>query len=134
MIQTMITDYYFLNGWRTEGETAVFDVTLNPDSEVYRGHFPGKPVAPGVCNIQMIKELTERLTGCALRIDFLKQCRLTTLLTPQEHPDLEVHIRLLAHDGAQVDAQTSAGRGETTYLTLAFHAEVLHPTRRDTQS
>lgn len=32
-------------------------IELNPEHEIYKGHFPKIPVAPGVCLIQAIKEI-----------------------------------------------------------------------------
>lgn len=34
----------------------VADVRLNPEHAIFAGHFPGNPVVPGVCSIQMIKD------------------------------------------------------------------------------
>ena len=32
-------------------------IELNPEHEIYKGHFPKIPVAPGACLIQAIKEI-----------------------------------------------------------------------------
>ena len=34
---------------------------LLPDSPVYRGHFPGYPITPGVCLVQIALELIEEM-------------------------------------------------------------------------
>ena len=34
-----------------------FNVILNPDHLIYKAHFPGQPVTPGVCILQMLQEL-----------------------------------------------------------------------------
>lgn len=114
----MLTDYYFINHQRTEGDTTVFDVTLNPDCQVYQGHFPDMPVAPGVCNIQMIRECTELIAGKPLRLEYLSQCKLTTLITPGQHPNLQVRIRLLENDAARIDVHATIGQGEESCLTF----------------
>ena len=57
--------YYKIIGRSGEGLDAVFRVALLPDCEVYKGHFPGNPVSPGVCNIETIKECAMLLTGRA---------------------------------------------------------------------
>ena len=54
--------YYKVTDGKTDGPNGIFRIQLLPDSDVYRGHFPGNPVCPGVCNIEMIKECTARLT------------------------------------------------------------------------
>ncbi|MDR1454391.1 MAG: beta-hydroxyacyl-ACP dehydratase [Tannerella sp.] len=123
----MLSDYYTVNSRRTEDDTAVFEVSLNPASVVYRGHFPGMPVAPGVCNIQMVKECAEQLTGRRLRMSCLTRCRLTTLLTPQQHPDLQVRIRLLENSDERVRAQAVVGQDDAAYFTLQFDAKVQPP-------
>jgi 3-hydroxyacyl-[acyl-carrier-protein] dehydratase len=122
--EIMLSDYYFINGERTENGETVFGISLNPNSTVYRGHFPGMPVAPGVCSIQMIKECVERLTGHKLRICHVVQCRMTTLLSPQQYPNLHIRIRPIEQDGARLKVQASIGRDGDTYLTLKFEANI----------
>ncbi len=71
---------------------AVYHVTLLADCDCYRGHFPGKPVSPGVCNIEMIKECAELLTGKDLLLTAIKQCRLTAVASPAVCPQVDVTI------------------------------------------
>ena len=75
----------------TEGG-AVFRVALLPDSPVYRGHFPGRPVSPGVCQVELIRQCAERLTGQRLRIAAVSQCRFTAVASPSVAPEVEVRI------------------------------------------
>lgn len=43
-----------------EGSTATQTVVrLNPKHPIYQAHFPGEPITPGVCIIQIAKELLE---------------------------------------------------------------------------
>lgn len=43
-----------------EGSTATQTVVrLNPEHPIYQAHFPGEPITPGVCIIQIAKELLE---------------------------------------------------------------------------
>jgi 3-hydroxyacyl-[acyl-carrier-protein] dehydratase len=121
----MLSDYYSINSRWTEGENAIFEVSLNPDSEVYRGHFPGMPVSPGVCNMQMVRECVEQLTGYALRIDYVAQCRMTVLITPLQYPVLKIHIRLLENRAMQIKVQASIGVDDETFFSLKFDATVL---------
>ena len=36
-------------------------IKLNASHEIFKGHFPGNPIMPGVCMMQIIKELTEKV-------------------------------------------------------------------------
>lgn len=84
--------YYKIIGRSGEGLDAVFRVALLPDCEVYKGHFPGNPVSPGVCNIETIKECAMLLTGKRLVIDTIRQCRLTAVASPSVCSEVEVTL------------------------------------------
>lgn len=114
----LIKDYYTItNVSKQENGTARFEVSLNADCQVYEGHFPGEPVSPGVCNIQMIKECAELIAGKPLFLNNLQQCRLTTLVTPLAHPQVEVNI-LLEEKGETYKLKATIGKGEETYLDM----------------
>lgn len=70
---------------KQDEQTYMFRFTLNPEADVYRGHFPGNPIAPGVCSLQMIKEcLQSVLSRDILRLSSIKQCRFSRLLRPSD--------------------------------------------------
>ena len=33
---------------------------LHPEHEIYQAHFPGNPITPGVCQVQIVAELAGR--------------------------------------------------------------------------
>jgi 3-hydroxyacyl-[acyl-carrier-protein] dehydratase len=43
----------------TDGNGSKFSaiIELNPAHEIFHGHFPGKPILPGVCMVQILKEI-----------------------------------------------------------------------------
>ena len=114
----LIKDYYTIENVSKQENGAVrFDINLNADCPVYEGHFPGEPVSPGVCNIQMIKECAGQVAGKSLLLNNLQQCRLTTLVTPIQHPQVEVTI-LLEEKGDGYKLKATVGKGEDVYLDL----------------
>ena len=38
-----------------------YTIKLIPSCVIYQAHFPGEPITPGVCIVQMAKELIEKL-------------------------------------------------------------------------
>lgn len=122
----LIKDYYTIgNVSKSENGVVRFDISLNADCQVYEGHFPGEPVSPGVCNIQMIKECAEQVVGKSLLLNNLQQCRLTTLVTPIQHPQVEVTI-LLEEKGDAYKLKATIGKGEEVYSDLK--AELIEDT------
>ena len=62
-------------------------VKLNPQHVIYQAHFPGNPITPGVCILQMCQELIERNTGRTLQMVNAKNIKFLNILSPQLHPE-----------------------------------------------
>lgn len=109
--------YYRIAGRSGEGHDVVFRIALVPDCEVYRGHFPGRPVCPGACHIQLVKECAMRQTGKRLAVHAIRQCRLTAVATPLACRELLLRLQLEA-DGKGCYAVTArmSGHDGTTYM------------------
>lgn len=113
----LLQDKYYkvLGEIRENAESATFRLLILPECEVYEGHFPGKPVCPGVCNIETIKECAMMLSGKRLRIRSIKQCRLLAVATPLACPEIDVNISLAsAERGFITMARIYAG--DTVYM------------------
>ncbi len=107
--------YFEVTAWTRGDGTALVRVRLLPGCDVYRGHFPGHPVAPGACNIEMVRECFARVCGSDLRIATIDRCRFTAVATPAQSPELSVSLSWTrGAEGCRL-AATVAGEG-TTYM------------------
>lgn len=100
-----------------------YDVSLLPDYEVYKGHFPEQPISPGVCNIQMIKECVEHHLQRPLLLGEIRQCRLTELITPQKYPELQVRLYLEPQTDDGIAFRSTIGLNDSIFLELKARAQ-----------
>ena len=78
--------FYTLQG-ETAGEGSfTAKATYCADHEIFSGHFPGQPVVPGVCTMQMVKELLEEQTGKKLLLQSTGQVKFLQLILPDVQP------------------------------------------------
>lgn len=114
-------NFYTINGVKKaeEGVQGAFDVTLLDTCPVYEGHFPGRPISPGVCNIGMIQECARLLAEAPdMHLTAIKVCRLTAVAAPHICPNLTVNVTLTPADAAfGIQAQIADAEG-TVYMTL----------------
>ena len=61
-----------------------YQISLLRDCPIYTAHFPGKPITPGVCILQMVEELLADYTLRNLRIAIVKNAKFLNVLTPTE--------------------------------------------------
>lgn len=86
--------YFRITDQSLKQDHARFTVAILPSCPVYKGHFPGKPVCPGACNMEMLRELACHATGKELRADSVRRCRFLKVITPEQEPLLIVDMQL----------------------------------------
>jgi 3-hydroxymyristoyl/3-hydroxydecanoyl-(acyl carrier protein) dehydratase len=97
-----------------------FTILLNRNHDIYLAHFPGNPIMPGACIIQMCKELMERRTGRHFYIREVIKAKFLAAINPDVCNMLQVDFsRMTAADGG-LKVYAAIRSGDTTYVKLHF--------------
>lgn len=110
-------DFYHINSFSAEAEEIYAEIKLNPRHRIFAGHFPGNPVTPGVCIMQIIKELTEKAVQTALQTEKVSNLKFKALINPEVNGTLHLHIKSTAADNA-VKIKSTVTFAETTAVTM----------------
>lgn len=115
----LLKDYYSIISQSADEATGaqLFRIRLNPEHEIYQGHFPEKAVSPGVCNLQIMKECAERIIGKELTIKTMAQCKMPAMITPDGTPELTVSVVVSETEGGY-QMTASIVNESTTYITF----------------
>ena len=79
----------------------VAEIELILDNKIYKAHFPGKPITPGVCIIGICRELAEEITGRSLKLIAAKDIKYQSLLTPDSSEPTRVEFSKFADNGEE---------------------------------
>ncbi|MDR1223489.1 MAG: beta-hydroxyacyl-ACP dehydratase [Tannerella sp.] len=115
-MMTLLNDYFKIDSRTADHDETLFRITLLPEYRAYAGHFPGNPVSPGVCNIQMIRECAQLLTGKRLFLGYISQCRLSAVITPQTTPQLQLRMQLSVEADGIYGVRATVGDGTVTCI------------------
>lgn len=86
----LINDFYYCGEIRvTEGQLDT-SVRFNSAHEIFKGHFPQQPVVPGVCMIQIIKELLQSHLNQTFVLRSTGQVKFLQLVLPHMSPGLSI--------------------------------------------
>jgi len=94
-------------------------ILVNANHEVFNGHFPGNPIMPGVCMIQIIKELTESITQSSLMIETLSNVKFMALINPEINPELRLELDIVTTDNDLVKVKNTTYFNDTVALKLS---------------
>lgn len=82
-----------------------FNVILNPDHLIYKAHFPGQPVTPGVCILQMIQELLSVQYDKQLFIKNIKNAKFISMMSPVTDSRVSVLFSSVTQEEGGLKAQ-----------------------------
>lgn len=81
---------------------------IEKTNEIFAGHFPGQPVLPGACMLQMFKEVLESTLKMKIRLKKAEQIRFPKLINPGKHRSLQLTIMYSAGEGITVSGHLTA--------------------------
>lgn len=96
----------------------VFDILINPAHEIFKGHFPGNPIMPGVCMMQITKDLVEEITNVKL---FMKKCsnvKFMAIINPEKNKDLKLNIRVSKDENGDFKVTNATKFDDTVALKI----------------
>jgi len=67
-------------------------VELDPSHDIFKGHFPGSPVLPGVCMIHIIKSVLEKHFERKLNLISAQTIKFNLPVNPLENSLLDIEI------------------------------------------
>lgn len=124
-MQTILTDFYTLESYeKAENGKFIATINLNKEHEIFKGHFPGNPVTPGVCMMQIVKELSEEFTGLKLFLKTASNVKFMAIINPFETPELKLQLDITQNEG-EVKVKNTTSFGETIALKMSVNYQIL---------
>lgn len=67
-------------------------ISIDAGHEIFKGHFPSMPVVPGVCMVQIVKELLTETVNLQLVLKSADHLKFLTVINPKETKSVRVEI------------------------------------------
>jgi 3-hydroxyacyl-[acyl-carrier-protein] dehydratase len=112
----LLNDFYKFENFRQTDNVLQGEIWFNPDHAIFKGHFPGTPVVPGVCMMQIIKEIIEKHTSAAKRISEVQVMKFLTLINPAITPSVQFNVSFSLNDKGEVAATAGLMNESVVYF------------------
>lgn len=120
-MNSVLKDFYAVEHSESDGpENFTARIRLNADHEIFEGHFPENPVTPGVCMMQMVKDLAEQCCGEKLFLKTASNVKFLVIINPNIHPEIRVQLAL-THEEKSIKVKSTISFAETTAMKMSAH-------------
>ena len=99
-----------------------YDIKLDATHFIYQAHFPNEPITPGVCIIQIAKELLEDSLAKRLKIYLVKNVKFLSVISPITTPQISCIFDKITteENGNTYHVQVHLQSNNTTLAKLSF--------------
>lgn len=122
-----VAQFFTLESGEKNGNSATYRCRLHPEAPVFKAHFPGFPVLPGVLTLKMVVDAinaSQFFSTQTLTVQSIGNAKYLAVVNPQETQEVEVSVALKAEKNADEPAvfqfKATVQNGETRFATFSF--------------
>lgn len=122
-----VAQFFTLEAGEKNGNSATYRCRLHPEAPVFKAHFPGFPVLPGVLTLKMVVDAinaSQFFSTQTLTVQSIGNAKYLAVVNPQETQEVEISVALKAEKNADEPAifqfKASVQNGETRFATFSF--------------
>lgn len=122
-----VAQFFTLESGEKNGNSATYRCRLHPEAPVFKAHFPGFPVLPGVLTLKMVVDAinaSQFFSTQTLMVQSIGNAKYLAVVNPQETQEVEISVALKAEKNADEPAvfqfKATVQNGETRFATFSF--------------
>ena len=118
-------DFFYIRSMQAEETSVEALLEINPVHKIFEGHFPGHPVVPGVCMLQMVKEILEKALGQSTRLVKADQLKFLAIIDPVKQPTIQAQLKYSFDDEGRIGLSASFFNGGMVHFKMSAHFKVV---------
>ncbi|MDE1192011.1 MAG: 3-hydroxyacyl-ACP dehydratase [Arachidicoccus sp.] len=111
-------NFYTIIDFRKEENIVHAEIELNEQHEIFKGHFPNQPVVPGVCWMQIAKEILTYSLNKKLFLNHADDIKFLKMHNPNEQKNMEVKINYSLEKNDIINANIIFQKEDTIYCKI----------------
>lgn len=111
---------YTIENRKEDNGNTIVTIAINPGCFIYKAHFPGNPITPGVCIVQTACELLGEIVGRKLEITKAKDIKFTNILSPTNTPKADFVFTSIEDNDGVAKAKVDVKNGDEIFTTISF--------------
>ena len=117
-------NFYFIDAKRRTDAGVSYTLHFNADHLIYKAHFPGEPITPGVCILQVGLDLLADAVERELEVENVKNVKFLSVLRP-EMGSVSVDVQKVEINDGLVKAQLAFHTPEIPIAKLSLQCRML---------
>jgi len=120
----LLNDFFTIRDTESSPTEIWAELVINANHKIFEGHFPNQPVVPGVCMMQMIKEILELVLGKETNLLHAAEMKFLAIINPQANNLVHASIKYVADESGVVNIVASLFKDELVHFKFKGQLEL----------
>lgn len=109
-------DFFTIGNIETTGFDVKATLVINASHKIFVGHFSGHPVVPGVCMMQMVKEIMEQVTRKKTNLVKSQEMKFLAIIDPLQNNNISATLKYAIDDNQNMIVSAVFFKDELTHF------------------
>jgi 3-hydroxyacyl-[acyl-carrier-protein] dehydratase len=100
-----------------EGEFCI-SFNCNQGHDIFKGHFPGEPILPGVCMVQFVRESVENAFKRNLKLKSSKTVKFVHIIDPRKEEKLVLEFKATVSAEGKIETKAAIKNENTVFFQM----------------
>ena len=114
----LINDFYKINKLQVSDNFIDAQIKINDGHNIFKGHFPDKPIVPGVMQQQIVKEILSEALNKELQTVKISNMKFMALIEPDKNAELSINIKITSNNSNEIKIDAKIFSEQTIFFKI----------------
>ena len=121
----LLDNFYSIRSYEPAAASLKAVLEFDPAHSIFKGHFPGVPVVPGVCMMQIVKEFFQKHSDTNVRFTKVSLMKFLSLINPTKNATVRIDLAYSVIDAGNFQLTASLLNEDVVYFKFKGVATVV---------
>ncbi len=112
----LLNDFFTIRDTESSATEIWAELLINTRHKIFEGHFPDQPVVPGVCMMQMVKEILEQVLDQETNLVKAADMKFLAVIDPQVNNLIHTSIKYSTGENGRINIIATLFKDELVHF------------------
>ena len=112
----LLNNFFYIDQVIADESSIKADIRVNSNHPILMGHFPEQPIVPGVCMLEMLKEVIQFNYNKKYQLESASMIKFLTMFAPPQFTSASFNIQINPFESNKLQVNASLNSDDAIFL------------------
>lgn len=117
----LLNNFFFIDALQHDESSIQATIHIDEKHDILKGHFPSQAILPGVCMLEMLREVLEKVFQCRLQMSSAQTIKFLAMFIPTQNTEAKFVISYIQQEDGKYMVDASLIHHEILFMKCKSH-------------